>query len=125
MGIFKSEEQKVRERLAAEERVRAETNEREYASKLSQVRFFPGSIAEYERVHGYSVEVIPTGDADEGIFLLQSLDDTDEGNYEWSQWRLEDIELRNRLIDQNLEAVVNASQMSEKAGYASRDPHMR
>lgn len=109
MGIFESEEQKARERLAAEERVRTQAKDSEYQAKLAAVRFFPGSMVEYEQVHHCLIEAIPTGCPDEGVRFMRKIETGGEGTTGyWGHWTMTNVQLRNKLIDLGIEAIVNA-----------------
>jgi hypothetical protein len=86
MSLFKSNEEKEREQR--------------YKEVEKRIVVFPGSIAEYETSKDYTVEIIDTLKRNKGI-LLNSKDKQIEtgGN----------TEFRDYLIDQGIEAIVNAT----------------
>ena len=83
MGMFDSAQEKERER--------------KYEEAVSRILFFPGSIAEYELFRGYEVQIIDTQSECKGVFMARG----DGSNY------IQNKELRNHLIDKNIEAIVN------------------
>ena len=83
MGILSSAEEKEREQ--------------KYKRAVDKIVIFPGSVAEYERLRGYEVEIIDTQSECKGVFMSRG----DGSN------NIKDKELRNYLIDKNIEAIVN------------------
>ena len=90
MGLFKSEEDKERER----ENIRLN-------GQLSKVRFFPGPIELYQSFFGYEVEVIDTGTRDKGV-VFEALDN--------GPWQCHaSFESKKRLVEAGIEALIECS----------------
>jgi hypothetical protein len=68
---------------------------------LKNVRFFPGSIAEYETKVGYKVKIIDSNGMDMGVIFF-------EGDY--SIYKLVgDVNLKEKLIAEGIESIVRSS----------------
>lgn len=81
MGLFKSVEEKERER--------------KYKEIVGRLIVFPGSICEYQQLQGYDVEIINTPGNDKGVIL--------------SDGEIKNKKFRNHLAEQGIEAIVNAT----------------
>lgn len=85
MGLFDSKDEKEREL--------------KYKEAVKQIIAFPGSLAEYERLKSYDVEIIDTQKRDKGVMLCLGEERIVIGRHN---------EFRDYLIDQGIEAIVNA-----------------
>lgn len=84
--------------------------EKRYIAAVGRITVFPGSVAEYQTFRGYEVEIIDTERKDKGTFLVAERD-----NFKL-HFREKERELRNHLIDQSIEALVNAHYWYIRAG---------
>lgn len=85
--------------------------EQKYVAAVSSIAIFPGSVAEYQAFRGgYEVEIIDTGRRDKGIFLVAEQD-----NFKL-HFREKEWELRNHVVDNGIEAIVNAHYWYIRAG---------
>ena len=84
--------------------------ERGYVAAVNRIIVFPGSVVEYQAFRGYEVEIIDTERKDKGIFLVAELD-----NFKL-HFREKERELRNHLVDNGIEAMVNAHYWYIRAG---------
>ena len=81
--------------------------DKQYADAIAKVVIFAGDIAEYERFRGYepgTVVICDTGSTQQEIFLRMYNDGRVVNKL--------DTQLRNRLIDDGLEALVHAKPIS-------------
>jgi len=108
MGMFLSKEE-----IEAKKKKKAERKalEEKLSKTLGKVKFFPGSIKEYESLVGYEVEIIDTGDREIGVTFgkCQRHGVTDFGCYET-------LDCQQKLVDEGIEAIVNCKQCVENKG---------
>ena len=91
MGLFRPSEEK--------------NEERELDQKLAKVRFFPGSVREYESLVGYQVKIIDTGNRDIAVKYAKP----DECK--------ESFERKKLLVEANIEALVRCSPNEDATTY--------
>lgn len=84
---------------------------------VRNIIIWPESKREYETFQGYEVEVVDTRKPDKGVYV-------DKGTYPYKgsyingDMGIWDTELRNHLIDNGVEALVNAQYWKISAGEA-------
>jgi len=85
------------------EKIVDETGAKNLDKELSKVRFFPGSLREYEIMVGYGVEVIDTGLRDMGITFLESILKNNPCQC------IATKKIQDYLVEQGIEAIVNCA----------------
>ena len=129
MRLFMTHEQKreLKRKNQEKENATDETNqkrieqerrifqEKDYVrEKLSQVNFFPGSIKEYENHVGHKVRIIDTGHRDMGVIFEyeDALNTLHPKKTDWNS--KEEIRRNKQLVEQGIEAIVNAQSSMAK-----------
>ncbi len=95
MKLFKSKEEKTKE-------ISRKIYEKEFDERLSKVRFFPGSVVEYETFVGYKVRIIDIGIRDIGVLFGRTNEDIEYECYER-------FDRKKVLVEQGIEALVNCN----------------
>ncbi len=91
------------------------------------VRFFPGSIDEYQRMVGYEVKPIDLDQRDVGVQFLvgfQLLDLGQKAKAEIYFQCLEPLDLQRKLLVQGIEALVNCVMIPRQADSKYDPPHL-
>lgn len=91
MGIFKSPEEKEKER--------------KYKEAVRRIIIWPESKSEYQIFKGYEVEVVDTGREDKGVYIRAA-----------NRAEISNLELRNHLMYNGVEAIVNAQYWYAEVG---------
>ena len=108
MGLFKTERDKLIERQEAARLLEQEQQENEYLEAVKRIVIFPGTMQQYEELVQHKVQVIDNGLANKGIHL-KIVFHQDYPGYEMTNYDLTGgSAVRNRLINEGLEAIVSA-----------------